>query len=328
MRKLLETHLFIIRNISANIFDTICASDDLFLLSVYTVYALAHMKIGKYTLGRPLGSGSFGKVRLAVDEDGNSFAMKIISLKMIKAKKLSTQVKREIAVMKLLKHKHIVQLIEVLKSDTDLYLVMELVQSGELFDLIVTKSKLDEDEARHYFAQIVDAIAFCHSQNIAHRDIKAENILLSDTGDVKVADFGLSNMWDGKEIFQTVCGTEGYASPQVLKGLGYDGPPADVWSCGVLLYTMLVGYMPYEETSIAQLLKKIKSGVYEKPEHLSHQALDLIEHILVFDPAKRFTVKDIVEHPWMKNEAVPVYESVTVDEVALATIEEEVEEEV
>jgi 5'-AMP-activated protein kinase, catalytic alpha subunit len=281
------------------------------------------VKVGKYTLGKQLGSGSFGVVKLAVDEDENAFAIKIISLKLIKEKKLAKQVKREIALMKLLKHKHIVQLIEVLKSETDLYLVLELVQKGELFDLIDVKKKLDEAEARLYFGQIIDAVSYCHSQNIAHRDIKAENVLLSDAGEVKIADFGLSNMWDGKEIFQTVCGTLGYASPQVLKGYGYDGAPADIWSCGILLYTMLVGYMPYEEASIAMLLRKINKGGYDVPDHLSKGAVDLIAHILVADPLKRYTVKDIVEHPWMKKEAVSAYDSASAVQLALPAILEE-----
>lgn len=293
----------------------------------YVVYGVAMKRVGPYTLGDVIGKGAFGVVRLAVHEESDmTYAVKILSLKMIKDKKLTVNVKREISTMKSLRHDHIVQLHSVLKSSEELYLVCDLVTGGELFDLVVEKGHLSEREARRYFAQIIDAVSFCHSQGIVHRDLKVDNLLLTNnddgTHDVKIADFGLANVLKEDELLQTVCGTPGYAAPEVLRCRGYDGRTADIWSCGVVLYVMLAGCLPFEEAALTTLLYKADRADYEMPE-VSDPAADLIRHILIANPLKRFTAVDISEHEWMKGTcSVESHPS-----VSLAPIAEEQEEE-
>jgi len=198
-------------------------------------------RIGKYEIGHDLGSGSFGVVRAATNMDtGESVAIKTVDKHLLVEQNLESQFLREVEVMKLLKHDNIVELKQVMQTETKIFIVMELVTGGDLFRKIVTSKKFDEATARHYFRQLINAVQCCHSSGIAHRDIKPENILLDEKGNVKVADFGLANFQRDGELMKTVCGTHRYAAPEVLGEENYDGKQADMWSC-LLLFAMVAG---------------------------------------------------------------------------------------
>jgi serine/threonine protein kinase len=259
-------------------------------------------KIGKYDLGKTIGSGNFSKVKQAVDTEANTmWAVKIIDKEQLQKERMEEQLKREIAVMKKLSHPNVVQLREVMQTANHIYLVLELVSGGELFDKIVAAKRFDEPKARRYFHQLIMGIQFCHRQGIAHRDLKPENLLLDQHDNLKIMDFGLSNLQraDGQgTLLQTVCGTPNYVAPEVLKEKGYNGLVADIWSCGVVLFVMLAGYLPFDDGNMNALFNKIERGEYRMARHFSEQAKDLISKMLTVDPAKRYTLDDIVAHPW------------------------------
>nr|GFA79563.1 CBL-interacting serine/threonine-protein kinase 24-like [Tanacetum cinerariifolium] len=164
------------------------------------------------------------------------------------------QIKREISITKIMRHPNIVRLYEVLSSQTKIYIILEFINGGELFDKIVNKGKLSERSARRYFQQLIDAIAYCHGKGVYHRDLKPENLLLDSEGKLKVSDFGLSALpQEGVELLYTTCGTPNYIAPEVLSENGYDGAAVDIWSCGVILYVLLAGYLPFEESNLASL---------------------------------------------------------------------------
>ena len=176
--------------------------------------------------------------------------------------------------MKLVHHKSIVKLMEVLASRTKIFIVIELVTGGELFDKIVSAGRLDEDKARLYFRQLVDGVEYCHSKGVCHRDLKPENLLLDENGMLKISDFGLSALYDGdadgnssrSQLLHTTCGTPNYVAPEVLADKGYDGRTADVWSCGVILYVLLAGFLPFDEPTMTALFRKIQSADFECPK--------------------------------------------------------------
>eukprot|EP00755_Sulcionema_specki_P023585 Sspe_Gene.79267::Locus_49687_Transcript_2_3_Confidence_0.500_Length_711::g.79267::m.79267 len=192
-------------------------------------------RIGKYELGKTLGTGTFSKVKHGMDtETGTAYAIKIIDKAQLQKEHMEEQLKREIAVMKLLKHEHIVQLKEVLQTQKHIYLILELITGGELFERIVESKRFDEARARRYFQQLIMGVYYCHRQGIAHRDLKPENLLLDSKDDLKISDFGLSNLQRGGAgcggtLLQTVCGTPNYVAPEVLKEKGYNGITADIW---------------------------------------------------------------------------------------------------
>lgn len=175
---------------------------------------------------------------------------------------------------------------------------MEYVKSGELFDYIVEKGRLIEDEARHFFQQIISGVEYCHRNMVVHRDLKPENLLLDSRANVKIADFGLSNVMRDGHFLKTSCGSPNYAAPEVISGRLYAGPEVDVWSCGVILYALLCGSLPFDDENIPNLFKKIKGGIYTLPSHLSPGARDLIPRMLLVDPLKRITIPEIRQHPW------------------------------
>lgn len=198
-------------------------------------------------------------------------------------------------------HPHIIRLYEVIETQTDIYVVMEYVKSGELFDYIVEKGRLHEDEARRFFQQIISGVEYCHRNMVVHRDLKPENLLLDSKCNVKIADFGLSNIMRDGHFLKTSCGSPNYAAPEVISGKLYAGPEVDVWSCGVILYALLCGTLPFDDENIPNLFKKIKGGIYTLPSHLSASARDLIPRMLVVDPMKRMTIREIHEHPWFQS---------------------------
>jgi serine/threonine protein kinase len=236
---------------------------------------------------------------------GHKVAVKILNKAKIKQLGMEEKVQREINILHLCTHPHIIRLYEVVDTPTDIFLVNEYVSGGELFDYIVSKGRLAPDEARNFFHQIISGVEYCHFQKIVHRDLKPENLLLDANKNIKLADFGLSNLMRDGEFLRTSCGSPNYAAPEVISGHLYAGPEVDVWSCGVILYALLCGSLPFDDESIPNLFKKIKSGMYSLPTHLSQLAKNLIPRMLEVDPMKRITIAEIRMHPWFQHKLPP-----------------------
>ncbi|KAK8824972.1 hypothetical protein WA538_005637 [Blastocystis sp. DL] len=255
--------------------------------------------VGLYRLEDTLGTGSFGKVKLATHViTGIKVAIKILSKERIKKLDMLAKVKREIRILQSFNHPHIVRLYEVIDTPTDIFLVMEYVPGGELFDYIVRKGRLPENEARRFFQQIISGVEYCHKHNIVHRDLKPENLLLDEDNNIKIADFGLANFLMDGDFLSTSCGSPNYAAPEVISGRLYAGPEVDVWSSGVILYALLCGRLPFDDENIPSLFRKIKNGLYRLPSFLSKGARELIPVMLMNDPIKRITIPDIRKDPW------------------------------
>ena len=237
---------------------------------------------------------------------GLKVAVKILNKAKIKQMDMAEKVRREINILKKCTHPHIVRVYEVIDTPSDIFVIMEYVAGGELFDYIVSRGRLPADEARHLFHMIVSGVEYCHFHNIVHRDLKPENLLLDADNNIKIADFGLSNVIHDGDFLRTSCGSPNYAAPEVISGNLYAGTEVDVWSCGVILYALLCGTLPFDDESIPNLFKKIKSGMYSLPSHLSQLSRDLILRMLVVDPMKRITVQDIRQHPWFLHK-LPAY---------------------
>lgn len=266
----------------------------------------APIKIGQYTIQQTLGAGSFGKVKLATHSlTGHRVAMKIINRRKISSLDMGGRVKREIQYLKLLRHPHIIKLYEVITTPSDIIMVIEYA-GGELFQYIVERGRMSEDEARRFFQQIIAAIEYCHRHKIVHRDLKPENLLLDDHLNVKIGDFGLSNIMTDGDFLKTSCGSPNYAAPEVISGKLYAGPEIDIWSCGVILYVMLCGRLPFDDDYIPTLFKKINGGIYTLPSYLSPEAKHLLSSMLVVDPVKRITISEIRQLPWFQKD-LPKY---------------------
>lgn len=257
-------------------------------------------KVGKYELGKTLGSGSFSKVKLGVDDQGKQYAVKMIEKEQLVREQMEEQLKREISVMKLLNHPHIVRLYDVLQTQNHIYLALELVTGGELFDRLLQAKFFNEDTARRYFQQMIIALHFCHKHGVAHRDLKPENILLDDKDNIKITDFGLANLQRPGMLMRTVCGTPNYVAPEVLKETGYNGLQADVWSCGVMLFVMLSGCLPFDDPVLEELFKKVQRGEFQMSSKISPGARDLISQMMVVDCNKRMTLEGVIKHPWFQ----------------------------
>ncbi|KAM0953961.1 putative protein kinase CAMK-CAMKL-CHK1 family [Dioscorea sansibarensis] len=261
-------------------------------------------RVGKYELGRTIGEGTFAKVRFARNsETGDPVAIKILDKEKILKHKLVEQIKREIATMKLIRHPNVVRLYEVMGSKTKIFIVLEFVTGGELFDKIVNHGRMREEEARRYFHQLINAVDYCHSRGVYHRDLKPENLLLDAYGNLKISDFGLSALSqqvrdDG--LLHTTCGTPNYVAPEVLDDRGYDGAPADLWSCGVILFVLLAGYLPFDESNLMNLYRKISVAEFTYPSWLSFGAMRLLTRILDPNPMTRITISEILEDEWFK----------------------------
>eukprot|EP00934_Nitzschia_sp_Nitz4_P006442 Nitzschia sp. Nitz4//scaffold35_size145790//57757//60038//NITZ4_003022-RA/size145790-augustus-gene-0.115-mRNA-1//1//CDS//3329549100//6432//frame0 len=266
----------------------------------------APVQIGQFILEKNLGIGAFGKVKLATHVvTGHKVAVKILNKAKIKQLGMEEKVRREINILHLCTHPHIIRLYEVIDTPTDIFLVNEYVSGGELFDYIVSKGRLSADEARNFFHQIISGVEYCHFQKIVHRDLKPENLLLDAKLNIKIADFGLSNLMRDGDFLRTSCGSPNYAAPEVISGNLYAGPEVDVWSCGVILYALLCGSLPFDDESIPSLFRKIKSGMYSLPTYLSQLAKNLIPRMLEVDPMKRITIPEIRLHPWFQHKLPP-----------------------
>uniref|UniRef100_A0A2M4A8R7 non-specific serine/threonine protein kinase n=1 Tax=Anopheles triannulatus TaxID=58253 RepID=A0A2M4A8R7_9DIPT len=265
------------------------------------------VKIGHYILGATLGTGSFGKVKIGEHQvTKHKVAVKILNRQKIKSLDVVGKIRREIQNLKLFRHPHIIKLYQVISTPTDIFMIMEYVSGGELFDYIVNNGKLQESEARRFFQQIISGVDYCHRHMIVHRDLKPENLLLDHNRHVKIADFGLSNMMLDGEFLRTSCGSPNYAAPEVISGKLYAGPEVDIWSCGVILYALLCGTLPFDDEHVPTLFRKIKSGVFPIPEYLNKQVVSLLCQMLQVDPLKRATVEEIKKHEWFQKE-LPAY---------------------
>ncbi|KAM0942692.1 putative protein kinase CAMK-CAMKL-CHK1 family [Dioscorea sansibarensis] len=264
---------------------------------------------GRYELGRVLGHGTFAKVYLARNLRTNRHvAIKVVGKEKVLRAGMMEQVKREISVMKMVTHPNIVELHEVMATRSKIFFAMELVRGGELFSLVARRGRLPESTARHYFRQLVSAIDFCHGRGVYHRDLKPENLLLDDDGNLKVADFGLSAFAEHVRpdgLLHTTCGTPAYVSPEVIGKKGYDGAKADLWSCGVILYVLLAGFLPFQDDNLVAMYKKIHRGDFKCPPWFSSDARRLITKLLDPNPSTRMTVSKLVETPWFKKSSLP-----------------------
>ncbi|WVZ70197.1 hypothetical protein U9M48_018881 [Paspalum notatum var. saurae] len=246
-------------------------------------------RVGKYEVGRTIGEGTFAKVKFAQNtETGESVAMKVLDRSSI------------------LKHKMAEQ---VLASRKKIFIILEFITGGELFDKIIRHGRLNEADARKYFQQLIDGVDFCHNKGVYHRDLKPENLLLDSQGNLKISDFGLS-AWpaQGSSLLRTTCGTPNYVAPEVLSHKGYNGALADTWSCGVILYVLLAGYLPFDEVDLTTLYGKIESADYSFPPWFSGGAKSLIRRILDPNPDTRIRIEEIRNDEWFLKNYEPIKE--------------------
>eukprot|EP00127_Corallochytrium_limacisporum_P007504 Clim_evm26s253 gene=Clim_evmTU26s253 len=252
-----------------------------------------------YRFLKCVGEGNFAKVWMARHEiTDEEVAVKVVE----KAKLSATNAKylaREVAVMKLVKHPNIVRLYEVIETKSKLILVMEYCPKGEIFDYVVAQGRLQEREARRVFRQLLSAIAYCHSRNIIHRDLKAENLLLDGNMHIKVADFGFGRTVEEGDNVQTSCGSPPYAAPEIFAGSRYDGPEVDVWACGIMLYVLVTGCLPFDGANLSILKQRVTVGKFRIPLFMSVECERLIKRCLTVDRKKRPTIFDLLSDPWI-----------------------------
>ncbi|KAK1276016.1 CBL-interacting serine/threonine-protein kinase 21 [Acorus gramineus] len=257
--------------------------------------------VGKYQIGRTIGEGSFAKVKVAVNvETLQNVAVKIIDKHKVLEQKLVHQVKREISTMKLLNHPNIVRIYEVIATRSKIYIIMEYISGGQLSDKLFYLKRLSENEARKCFQQLIDAIDYCHSRGVYHRDLKPENLLLDSKGNLKVTDFGLSVLRKPGDLLSTSCGSPSYVAPEVINNQNYEGAAADVWSCGVILFELLAGYLPFQDRNLLQLYRKISRGQFICPRWFTASQKKLILKILNPLSYKRMTIAEILEDDWFR----------------------------
>ncbi|XP_061119963.1 serine/threonine-protein kinase BRSK1 isoform X3 [Syngnathus typhle] len=264
--------------------------------------------VGPYRLEKTLGKGQTGLVKLGVHcITGQKVAVKIVNREKL-SESVLMKVEREIAILKLIEHPHVLKLHDVYENNKYLYLVLEHVSGGELFDYLVKKGRLTPKEARKFFRQIISALDFCHSHSICHRDLKPENLLLDEKNNIRIADFGMASLQVGDSLLETSCGSPHYACPEVIRGEKYDGRRADVWSCGVILFALLVGALPFDHDNLRQLLEKVKSGVFHMPHFIPPDCQSLLKGMIEVNPEKRLTLETIQKHAWYlggRNEPCP-----------------------
>ncbi|XP_043553430.1 MAP/microtubule affinity-regulating kinase 3a isoform X9 [Chiloscyllium plagiosum] len=255
--------------------------------------------IGNYRLLKTIGKGNFAKVKLARHIlTGREVAIKIIDKTQLNPTSLQ-KLFREVRIMKCLNHPNIVKLFEVIETEKTLYLVMEYASGGEVFDYLVAHGRMKEKEARAKFRQIVSAVQYCHQKQIVHRDLKAENLLLDADMNIKIADFGFSNEFTVGNKLDTFCGSPPYAAPELFQGKKYDGPEVDVWSLGVILYTLVSGSLPFDGQNLKELRERVLRGKYRIPFYMSTDCENLLKRFLVLNPSKRGTLEQIMKDRWI-----------------------------
>ncbi|KNA15023.1 hypothetical protein SOVF_102020 [Spinacia oleracea] len=257
----------------------------------------------KYEQGRLLGRGGFAKVYHGRDlRNGKSVAVKAVSKQKIFKGNLTAHVKREVSIMRRLRHPHIIRLHEVLATKSKIYFIMEFAKGGELFAK-VSKGRFSEDLSRRYFHQLISAVGYCHSRGVYHRDLKPENLLLNENWDLKISDFGLSAVKDQTKsdgMLHTMCGTPAYVAPEILAKKGYDGAKVDIWSCGIILFVLTAGYLPFNDTNLMNLYRKIYRGDFRCPKFMSPELKNLLHRLLDINPDTRITIQEIIDDPWFK----------------------------
>ena len=256
-------------------------------------------KIGNYRLGKEIGSGSFGKVIIGVHIlTEEKVAIKILDKLILNKTPEDYQlVKNELSILQIVKHKNIIRLYEILETTRYIFIIMEYCED-DIMNYILSRKCLSEKESLKFFQQLINALYYLHSQNIAHRDIKIDNLLLDSNNDLKLIDFGLSTKYNDGELLNQHCGTIVYAAPEVLDYKSYHGMLVDVWSCGIVLFGMLSGFLPFGESNDEINKKMILEGRIKMPKIFSEGAKDLLRHMLDINPLKRYTLDDIIEHPW------------------------------
>ncbi|GIY97635.1 hypothetical protein CEXT_208993 [Caerostris extrusa] len=261
-------------------------------------HTLDEPHIGRYRLLKTIGKGNFAKVKLAKHlPTGKEVAIKIIDKTQLNPSSL--QKLFEVRIMKILDHPNIVKLFQVIETEKTLYLVMEYASGGEVFDYLVAHGRMKEKEARAKFRQIVSAVQYCHQKRIIHRDLKAENLLLDGEMNIKIADFGFSNEFVPGQKLDTFCGSPPYAAPELFQGKKYDGPEVDVWSLGVILYTLVSGSLPFDGANLKELRERVLRGKYRIPFYMSTDCENLLKKFLVLNPGKRASLEAIMKDKWM-----------------------------
>ncbi|CAJ0935509.1 unnamed protein product, partial [Mesorhabditis belari] len=256
-------------------------------------------QVGNYHIVKSIGRGNFATVKLAKHEIAKTkVAVKIVDKTTIEPENL-IKIEREIEILKRLEHPHIVKLYEVMRSDRFIYIVTEYCSGGEMFETLVERGRIAEDEARRWFSQAVSALAYCHEMGVVHRDLKAENVLIDKNNDIRIIDFGFSNFQSAGHLLKTSCGSPPYAAPELLLANDYDGTKADIWSLGVLLYIMVTGGFPFPGDSIDKLKRAIFSGPFKIPYFVSVECSDLLRKMLVLTPAKRYNIQQVQQHRWL-----------------------------
>jgi len=280
--------------------ETIKRSRSMSLLPPQEINPVSIKQIGDYILGEEIGSGAFGKVVLGkhiLTEE--KVAIKILDKMILNQTPEDYElVKKEISILKLVKHKYIVQLYEIMQTAQHIFIIMEYCEGKEILDYILTKNRLSELESLKYFQQLINCLFYLHSQNIAHRDVKIDNMLLDKNKDLKLIDFGLSTKYTDDNLLDQPCGTVVYAAPEVLEGKEYHGMLADVWSSGIVLFGMLSGFLPFSDKDDEVNKKLVIKGEIKYPDFFSDMAKDLLKHMLDIDPMTRYTLQEIKDHPW------------------------------
>ena len=273
---------------------------------------------GPYILGEVLGEGAFAKVRLATQiHIKEKCAIKIIDKRLLENTNDIERLRKEIKILKKIRHKNIIQLFDIMESKSNLYFVMEYCKGGELLDYIVKRKRLSEKEACIFFQQIINGVEYLHNQGIIHRDLKPENLLLSEKNIIKISDFGLSTFYSKDNYLHTACGTPSYSPPEMLEGLNYNGEAADIWSCGIILYAMLCGALPITESKENIIMEKIRKHEYKIPDYLSSDAKDILNNILKINPNERYNISDIKKHRWFNIIRPKLIKGISFDEIKI-----------
>ncbi|VAH64121.1 unnamed protein product [Triticum turgidum subsp. durum] len=269
--------------------------------------------MGRYKLGRLLGRGTFAKVYKAHNiSTGEVVAIKVFDKQAVRRSGTVDQVRREVDVMRRVHHPNVVRLHEVMATRSRIYFVMEYASGGELFARLAESTRFPEPVARRYFQQLITAVEFCHSRGVYHRDLKPENLLLDAHGNLKVSDFGLSALADGASrhrgdaLLHTTCGTPAYVAPEVILKRGYDGAKADIWSCGVILFVLLAGRLPFHDTNLVLLYKRIARSDYQCPAWFSIDARKLLARLLDPNPNTRITITKLMARTWFQKDSCPL----------------------